>query len=102
MGFFNAVIGAEFFHTCYDMMGDFMDFMALINSAVNFILYCLMSKQFRKTFAEMLGISPKLLKSEFCQNQYNELFVQKALCGNSACKIGEDQCTGSEINVCRM
>ena len=64
MGFFNAVIGAEFFHTCYDMMGDFMDFMALINSAVNFILYCLMSKQFRKTFAEMLGISPKLLKSK--------------------------------------
>ena len=69
MGFFNAVIGEKFFQHCYHPMGDFMDEMALINSAVNFILYCLMSKQFRKTFAEMLGISPKLLKSKFCHNK---------------------------------
>ena len=69
MGFFAAVIGEEFFQNCYHKMGDFMDVMALINSAVNFILYCLMSKQFRKTFAEMLGISPKLLKSKFCHNE---------------------------------
>lgn len=29
-----------------------MDAMALINSAINFIIYCFMSKQFRKTFVE--------------------------------------------------
>lgn len=27
-----------------------MDILALINSAINFILYCVMSRQFRKTF----------------------------------------------------
>merc|ERR1719264_1357943 len=62
MGFLAAVNGSEFFIHCYHPMGDFMDVMALINSAVNFILYCLMSKQFRKTFADLMGISPKLLK----------------------------------------
>ena len=65
MGFLAAVNGNEFFANCYHPMGDFMDVMALINSAVNFILYCLMSKQFRKTFADLMGISPKLVKSEF-------------------------------------
>ena len=64
MGFLYAVNGSEFYRRCYHPMGDFMDVMALINSAVNFILYCLMSKQFRKTFADLMGISPKLLKSE--------------------------------------
>ena len=65
MGVLTAVNGFKFFMHCYHPMGDFMDVMALINSAVNFILYCLMSKQFRKTFAELMGISPKLFKSEY-------------------------------------
>lgn len=30
--------------------GDLMDVLALINSAINFILYCSMSRQFRNTF----------------------------------------------------
>lgn len=30
--------------------GDFMDILALLNSAINFILYCSMSRQFRTTF----------------------------------------------------
>ena len=30
--------------------GDLMDIIALINNAINFILYCSMSKQFRDTF----------------------------------------------------
>ena len=39
---------------CYNPVGKMMDMMALTNSSVNFILYCLMSSQFRimlrKTF----------------------------------------------------
>jgi len=31
--------------------GDLMDILALINSSINFILYCSMSRQFRSTFA---------------------------------------------------
>jgi hypothetical protein len=30
-----------------------MDFLALLNSSINFILYCTMSRQFRETFAKI-------------------------------------------------
>jgi hypothetical protein len=36
-----------------------MDVLALINSAINFILYCAMSRQFRKTFSVLFR--PKFL-----------------------------------------
>lgn len=36
-----------------------MDILALINSAINFILYCSMSRQFRKTFSVLFR--PKFL-----------------------------------------
>ena len=36
----------------YDPLGDFMDILVLINTAVNFLLYCVMSKAFRETFLE--------------------------------------------------
>ena len=39
-----------FFDAFYMPLGDLMDIIALINNAVNFILYCSMSKQFRDTF----------------------------------------------------
>ena len=32
-------------------MGELLDLLALINSAINFVLYCTMSRQFRVTFA---------------------------------------------------
>lgn len=41
--------------------GDLMDFLALLNSSINFILYCTMSRQFRETFANIF--LPKCLKS---------------------------------------
>jgi hypothetical protein len=50
LGLLSAVIGEDFFNTCYHKLGEVMDIMALINSAVNFILYCAMSRQFRSTF----------------------------------------------------
>lgn len=39
--------------------GDLMDILALINSAINFILYCAMSLQFRETFKILFR--PKIL-----------------------------------------
>lgn len=39
--------------------GDLMDILALINSGINFILYCSMSRQFRSTFNTMFR--PKFL-----------------------------------------
>ena len=37
----------QFFMDCYTPLGELMDMMALVNCALNFILYCLMSRQFR-------------------------------------------------------
>lgn len=38
------------FHSVYVPLGDVWDIIVLVNSAVNFILYCIMSRQFRQTF----------------------------------------------------
>ncbi|VDN08369.1 unnamed protein product [Thelazia callipaeda] len=37
----------------YLPMGDFMDLLSLINSAVNFLIYCIMNKRFRATFLQL-------------------------------------------------
>lgn len=41
------------------LQGDILDITALINSSINFILYCSMSRQFRITFAKLFR--PKFL-----------------------------------------
>uniref|UniRef100_A0A6M2DY16 Putative product n=1 Tax=Xenopsylla cheopis TaxID=163159 RepID=A0A6M2DY16_XENCH len=52
LGLLSAVLGNTFFTECYLKLGEVMDIFALINSAINFILYCAMSRQFRLTFRE--------------------------------------------------
>ena len=42
-----------FFNAYYVPLGDLMDIIALINNAINFTLYCTMSKQFRDTFLRL-------------------------------------------------
>uniref|UniRef100_A0A336KNT5 CSON013928 protein n=1 Tax=Culicoides sonorensis TaxID=179676 RepID=A0A336KNT5_CULSO len=59
LGLLSAVIGNLFFQNCYQKLGDVMDILALVNSAINFILYCVMSRQFRSTFS--LLFRPKIL-----------------------------------------
>ena len=43
----------HFFDNIYSNLGDVMDLLVLLNSAVNFILYCIMSQQFRDTFRSL-------------------------------------------------
>ncbi|GAB1601329.1 sex peptide receptor-like [Argonauta hians] len=43
-------INNDVFKEVYVPLGDVMDILVLINSAINFILYCIMSQAFRKTF----------------------------------------------------
>lgn len=43
----------HFFDDIYSNLGDVMDLLVLLNSAVNFILYCIMSQQFRDTFRSL-------------------------------------------------
>ncbi|OWF42875.1 sex peptide receptor-like [Mizuhopecten yessoensis] len=42
-----------FFESVYMPLGDLVDIVALCNNAINFVLYCGMSTQFRKTFFEI-------------------------------------------------
>lgn len=48
-----SALDDRFFEEVYVQLGDFMDILVLINSAVNFILYCIMSQQFRDTFKSL-------------------------------------------------
>ncbi|CAL1546480.1 unnamed protein product, partial [Lymnaea stagnalis] len=48
-----CAVDNNFFHNVYIHLGDLMDILVLINSAVNFILYCSMSQQFRDTFKSL-------------------------------------------------
>nr|XP_040569440.1 G-protein coupled receptor dmsr-1-like [Lepeophtheirus salmonis] len=64
LGMLSAVYGDQFFRDCYLPLGDVMDAMALINSSINFILYCAMSQQFRKTFIQTFNcFSSKVINS---------------------------------------
>ena len=49
----SGILDHAFVQEIYDPLGDPLDFLTLVNSAINFILYCSMSMQFRKTFAEV-------------------------------------------------
>ena len=53
LGLLSVWLGDKFFENCYQKLGEVMDVLALINSAINFILYCSMSRQFRSTFNQL-------------------------------------------------
>lgn len=53
-----AILGQDFFDNVYQPMGSLTDLFALINSSVNFILYCFMSTQFRVTFYRVVMRCP--------------------------------------------
>ncbi|XP_076085650.1 G-protein coupled receptor dmsr-1-like [Mytilus galloprovincialis] len=50
---FMSAVMKDFYHNVYVPLGDLMDFIALVNNAINFVLYCSMSQQFRSKFLEM-------------------------------------------------
>ena len=63
-----------FFDAVYVPLGDVMDIVALINNAINFTLYCSMSKHFRETFLRLLCPS----------RQHSQRFRSSMLNGGSA------------------
>ncbi|KAL3863449.1 hypothetical protein ACJMK2_005203 [Sinanodonta woodiana] len=48
-----ALVMDTFFMDVYMPLGDLLDIMALCNNAINFVLYCSMSRQFRETFIKV-------------------------------------------------
>lgn len=49
----SGIIGDKFFQSVYTPLGELLDILALLNSAINFILYCSMSTVFRNTFVKL-------------------------------------------------
>ncbi|KRY18741.1 FMRFamide receptor [Trichinella patagoniensis] len=49
----SGIFPAEIYAKIYPKVGDLLDLLALINCNANFILLCIMSSQFRTTFASM-------------------------------------------------
>lgn len=50
LGLLSGILEKCFFKQCYNRFGEMMDLLALINAAIGFVLYGLMSKQFRTSF----------------------------------------------------
>lgn len=48
-----AATGAPPFQMVYAYMGDIFELLSMVNSSVNFILYCLMSQKFRRVFCDV-------------------------------------------------
>lgn len=45
MALLSGILGRQFFTRCYSTgMGEILDLLALLNSAINFLLYCSMSR----------------------------------------------------------
>ncbi|VDQ05113.1 unnamed protein product [Trichobilharzia regenti] len=56
-GVFNTLVaikGECFLSTVYVPLGDILDLLVLLNSSINFILYCAMSQKFRVNFVNLL------------------------------------------------
>ncbi|XP_037951213.1 sex peptide receptor-like isoform X2 [Teleopsis dalmanni] len=53
LGLLSGILEKCFFAACYPPFGEMMDLLALINAAIGFVLYGLMSKQFRTTFKSL-------------------------------------------------
>jgi Serpentine type 7TM GPCR chemoreceptor Srw. len=69
LGLLSVCFGENFFKNCYLKSGEVMDILALINSAINFILYCAMSRQFRSTFSALFR--PSMLDRWLLVPQHN-------------------------------
>ncbi|XP_037086088.1 sex peptide receptor-like [Pollicipes pollicipes] len=55
----SGILQDRFFRTCYLHVGELLDILALTNSAVNFLVYCMMSKQFWAAFCGLLRLSDR-------------------------------------------
>ncbi|EYB96766.1 hypothetical protein Y032_0147g2598 [Ancylostoma ceylanicum] len=66
----NAIYSNEtFYQKIYLPLGDLMDLLSLLNSAVNFLIYCAMSRKFRSVFIQtFLACLPDPLYRKFLQD----------------------------------
>ncbi|XP_025422877.1 sex peptide receptor-like [Sipha flava] len=61
LGLLSGILGRCFFRTCYNLFGELMDMLALLNASLNFVFYCCMSKQFRVAFGKLFETRPSII-----------------------------------------
>lgn len=61
LGLLSGILGKCFFRTCYNLFGELMDMLALLNASLNFVFYCCMSKQFRVAFGQLFKNQPIII-----------------------------------------
>ena len=67
----SAILGKQFFVSCYNPLGEVMDMLALTNCSLNFILYCLMSTQFRTTLLSYIRPQNSRTRARYLPQQNN-------------------------------
>lgn len=92
LGLMSATLHPDFYLHCYQRLGDLMDFLALLNSSINFILYCTMSRQFRETFNQIF-LPRWLLNKRRIGNGHPNGFVEMDSRGNIGDTMHETQMT---------
>lgn len=58
LGLMSGILGRCFFRRCYQLFGEALDILALLNGSINFVLYCAMSRQYRQTFRQLFSVWP--------------------------------------------
>ena len=64
LGLLSGILGEEFFSMVYSPLGEVLDILALVNSSINFILYCTTSSIFRQTFCKLFCPSFNRFRSD--------------------------------------
>jgi hypothetical protein len=79
----------DFFDNVYIPLGDTMDILALINNSINFVLYCSMSLEFRRTISRWIC---QCVRASYSENQND--FEMKNKTVDGAKKIRDANSTG--------
>nr|CAD2198070.1 unnamed protein product [Meloidogyne enterolobii] len=98
----NAIYTADVHRFIYLTLGDVLDLLSLINSSVNFVLYCLMSSRYRQTFCSLFlpikicgrcvangGQSAPPLQSFVSEKQFNDNCDELELRGTLAQRLAQ-------------
>lgn len=73
LGMLSAILGPKFFDSCYHPLGEILEIIVLFNCSTNFLIYCLMSSQFRITGKKILGMKKKVV----CNRRMSSIKLEK-------------------------
>lgn len=107
LGLLSGILEKCFFAQCYNLMGEMMDLLALINAAIGFVLYGLMSKQFRTSFKSVFFKTPLSriemtritnLNNTTCVWRRINPFIQSYACRKER-RLNQYQCYHNAIRI---